>query len=242
MLCLYHVQPNSKFTLTCDASGYAVGCVLSQSFGGNDIPIGFGSCVLSKAKRSYSTIEREILAIVWGVKKFRTYLLGKKFTIKTYHNPLKYLMEFKDAHNRRSRWLMTLMDYAFDIEYVPGQQNIVAYGLCRSILAIDNPSFVENLSNQQKADHDIQQVVMKLDINSSAHLTHGAKELWKHRQYPRVNNGISVDAMRKTRNIRFVVPKAAIHLIILKCTILIHVTLESKTRWMSLNAHSFGLT
>jgi len=69
------------FILTCDASGYAIGGVLSQGFIGKDLPILYTSRVLNSAEQNYSTIEKECLAIVYCVNYFRPYLYGRKFTI-----------------------------------------------------------------------------------------------------------------------------------------------------------------
>src|SRR5699024_6537812 len=64
-----------EFILTTDASQFAIGSVLSQGEIGKDLPISFASRVLNKAEQHYSTIERELLSIVWSVKHFRPYLL-----------------------------------------------------------------------------------------------------------------------------------------------------------------------
>ncbi|KII60525.1 Retrovirus-related Pol polyprotein from transposon 17.6 [Thelohanellus kitauei] len=100
---LTHLKPDSKIILRCDPSGKALGGVISQLIDGKELPISFASRVSTKAEMNYSTFEREILVIVFGVRKFRTYLLGRDFVIQTDHNPLKYIMGFNDAHNRKSR-------------------------------------------------------------------------------------------------------------------------------------------
>ena len=73
--------------MTTDASGGAIGAVLSQEEGGDDRPIAFASRSLCDAETRYSTIEKEFLAIVWAVKNFRPYLLGRHFKIYTDHQP-----------------------------------------------------------------------------------------------------------------------------------------------------------
>ena len=74
---------NKPFLLTTDASGDALGAVLSQGPPGGDRPIAYASRSLNSAERNYSTIERELLAMVWATKNFRSYLLGRKFIIYT---------------------------------------------------------------------------------------------------------------------------------------------------------------
>jgi hypothetical protein len=78
------------FVLTTDASHYAVGSILSQGDIGNDKPIAFASRTLNKAEINYSTVEKELLAIVWSRKHIRPYLLGRTFTVVTDHK-LGYL-------------------------------------------------------------------------------------------------------------------------------------------------------
>ena len=85
-----------KFILTTDASGEGVGAVLSQGEIGKDFPIAFASRSLNKAERNYSTTEKELLAIVWGVRYFRPYLYGTKFTIVTDHKPLTWIVSVKE--------------------------------------------------------------------------------------------------------------------------------------------------
>ena len=68
-----------EFVLTTDASGIALGAVLSQGEIGKDLPVGYASRVLNDAERKYSVTDQEALAVVWGVEYFRPYLYGKKF-------------------------------------------------------------------------------------------------------------------------------------------------------------------
>jgi len=79
------------FNLTCDASNYAIGCILSQGPIGKDLPIAFASRTLNKAEINYNTAEKELTSIVWGIKVFRPYLFGQHFNIITYHRALVWL-------------------------------------------------------------------------------------------------------------------------------------------------------
>jgi hypothetical protein len=73
----------SPFIVTSDASGFAVGAILSQGKIGQDKPIVFASRTLNPAEQNYSTIERELTAIVWACKHFKPYLFGRHFIIVT---------------------------------------------------------------------------------------------------------------------------------------------------------------
>lgn len=69
----------TQFLLSTDASGYAIGAVLSQDEIGQDKPIAYASRSLNRAEINYSTIHRELLAVVWTVHHFRPYLYGLQF-------------------------------------------------------------------------------------------------------------------------------------------------------------------
>ena len=118
---------NKKFVLTTDASNVALGAVLSQC----GKPICYASRTLNNHEKNYSTIERELLAIVWAAKYFRPYLFGNKFLVNTDHQPLKWLASLKEPNSRLSRWKIMLAEYEFDIEYVKGKDNKVADFLSR---------------------------------------------------------------------------------------------------------------
>lgn len=122
---------NEEFILTTDASKYAIGAVLSQGPVKNSLPIAYASRTLNPAETRYSTIERELLAIVWAVKHFRPYLFGKKFTIITDHQPLKWLFSSKDPSSRLVRWRLKLEEYQYEIVYKPGRLNSNADALSR---------------------------------------------------------------------------------------------------------------
>ena len=80
------------FVLECDASGEGIGAVLMQ----RGHPIVFESRKLSQPERLYSIYDKEMLAIMHALTKFRQYLVGNKFVVKTNHNSLKYFLEQKE--------------------------------------------------------------------------------------------------------------------------------------------------
>ncbi|CAK1585339.1 unnamed protein product [Parnassius mnemosyne] len=87
---------SNEFILQTDASDLAVGAVLCNK---NRKPIAYASRPLNKAEKNYPVIEKELTAILWAVKYFRTYLFGRAFTIMTDHKPLVYLFGMKDPSN-----------------------------------------------------------------------------------------------------------------------------------------------
>ena len=89
VLCLPDV--NKPFILQTDASADGIGAILLQEVNGVKHPVAFASKRLLPRQRNFSTIERDALAIVWGVQKFQNYLMGVHFTLETDHHPLQYL-------------------------------------------------------------------------------------------------------------------------------------------------------
>jgi hypothetical protein len=124
------------FVLTCDASGYAVGAILSQGKIGHDKPICFASRTLNKAEQNYSTIEKELTAIVWACRHFRPYLLGRTFTIVTDHKSLTWMFSVKDPSSRFLRWRLLLEEFDYSIEYKAGKKNVNADALSRNPIVL----------------------------------------------------------------------------------------------------------
>ena len=120
-----------EFILTTDASNFAIGAILSQITQSQDLPIAYASRTLNRAESNYSTIERELLAIIWAVKHFRPYLYGRRFKIISDHKPLLRLFNFKDPSSRLFRWRLKLEEHDFTVEYRPGKKNGNADALTR---------------------------------------------------------------------------------------------------------------
>lgn len=123
---------DQPFILTTDASDFALGAVLSQGKIGFDKPVAYASRTLSDTETRYSTIEKELLAIVWAVKYFRPYLYGRKFTIYTDHRPLTWLMSLKDPNSKLTRWRLKLAEFDYNVIYKKGSQNTNADALSRA--------------------------------------------------------------------------------------------------------------
>lgn len=122
---------SKQFILTVDASQIACGAVLSQNHGDKDLPIAFASKTFTKADKNKTTIERELIAIHWGIKHFRPYLYGTPFLVKSDHRPLSYLFSLKDPTSKLSRIRLDLAEYNFTVEYLKGKHNVCADALSR---------------------------------------------------------------------------------------------------------------
>ena len=140
------------FHVYCDASAVAVGSALCQPCGdeGRDYPIAFASRQLNPAERNYTTTERECLAMVFSVKKFRHYLLLNKVVFFVDHMAIKYLVNKADLSGRLARWVLLLEEFDYKVLHKPGKKHLRADHLSRlegepSTIAIDDSLVDENL-------------------------------------------------------------------------------------------------
>lgn len=115
----------------------ALGAILSQGIVGSDKPISYASRTLNESELNYSTIEKELLAIVWATKYFRPYLFGRKFKIITDHKPLQWLMNVKEPNSRLTRWRLKLSEYNYTVIYKKGKSNTNADALSRIELHVE---------------------------------------------------------------------------------------------------------
>lgn len=129
---------SKDFILTTDASNFALGAVLSQGQIGNDKPICYASRTLNTSETNYSTIEKELLAIVWATRYFRPYLFGRKFKIVTDHRPLTWIMGLKEPNSKLVRWRLKLEEFEYEIVYKKGTQNTNADALSRIKVDLNN--------------------------------------------------------------------------------------------------------
>ena len=118
-----HPQDNGHFILDCDASEVSIGAVLSQVQNNMERVIAYGSKSLSKAEYNYCVTDRELLAVRYFTEYYRCYLLGQEFTVRTDHQALKWLFTMKQPKNRVARWIESLSEFHFTIEYRAGEKH-----------------------------------------------------------------------------------------------------------------------
>ncbi|XP_026731607.1 uncharacterized protein K02A2.6-like [Trichoplusia ni] len=147
---LMHYSAELPLVLTADASGVGVGAVLSQVTAAGERPVAYASRSLTSAERNYSQIDREALAIIYGIRKYHQYLYGRKFILRTDHKPLTYIFGDKVgipvmSASRLQRWAVLLSGYNYDIEYVSSKKNC-ADALSRLPSKVTNDSAVKEVT------------------------------------------------------------------------------------------------
>ena len=145
---LVHFDPEKELYLQCDASAYGVGVVLSHRIEGRDRPIAFSSKSLTQAQRNYSQLEKEGLAIIYGLRRFHHYLYGRTFTIITDHKPLLGIFGEKKllpdrAAARVQRWALELACYSYRLQF----RRTEDHGNCDALSRLPQLSTIEDADN-----------------------------------------------------------------------------------------------
>ncbi|KAF8413570.1 hypothetical protein HHK36_001561 [Tetracentron sinense] len=175
---------NKEFIVECDASGCGLGAVLVQE----GRPVAFASKALSAKSLGFSTYEKELLAVVFAVTKWRPYLIGRHFKIKTDHLSLK--LQQRITTPLQHKWLTKLMGYDFDLNYRSGKENIVADALSRQhenttqmismLMVISMPisDWMIAIQKEWENDADLQRLIEDLKREPMTHPGYS----WTHDQ------------------------------------------------------------
>lgn len=121
------------FEVHCDASNVAIGAVLLQKVDLEYKVIAYASRVLSHTERNYTTTEKECLAVIFALEKWRPYVQGQRTVVKTDHSSLTWLQNIKNPAGRLARWLARLSPYDICITYTKGKENVVPDALSRAV-------------------------------------------------------------------------------------------------------------
>lgn len=188
---------NKQFKLTTDASNIAIGGVLSQS----DRPIAYYSRTLNSAEKNYSTIEKELLAILACTKHFRPYLYGQNFIIETDHNPLVWLYKIKEPNSRLIRWKLKLEEFNFQIVYKKGKDNKVADALSRVEInnkeTEDTESMVPNIDELPELTNEDLDQILNSQIDNPQAISNVINEL--ENDGPQADNNSNLETVHSTQ-------------------------------------------
>lgn len=196
---LRQADETKPYILKTDASSYALGAVLVQGEKEDEHPVEYASRLLTAAEKNYSTTEREALAVIWALNKFRAYVEGHPVTVVTDHQALKWLMNLKSPAGRLARWALQLQTFnIINITYQPGKLNTVADALSRPPCCEDNTiceicsvivdmptRSVKEIREEQMKDDRIQKIIGALEE------TKGKEDAvyWSNKGYL-MNNGM----------------------------------------------------
>ena len=162
---------NKVFTIETDASGVGIGAVLQQE----GHPIAFLSKTLSPKHQALSTYEKEFLAVLLALEKWRGYLLDRHFKIKTDHFSLKYLLGQRLTTPFQTKWLPKLLGFDYEISYKSGSENVVADALSRVTSGAELNSVVltsiasdllQQVKNSWEQDEKLKAVIQQIQDNS----------------------------------------------------------------------------
>lgn len=164
---------SKEFVVETDASGYRIGVVLMQ----DSHPLVHMSKALSDAHLSLPIYEKEMLVIVKAIEKWRPYLIGRHFIIKTNHQPLKYLMEQRISTPSQQKWVAKLMGYDYTIVYKCGKENLAADALSRCptsptlhlLTTTITSDFLDRVKTSYTYDGHLSQLVHQLQHNPLSH-------------------------------------------------------------------------
>jgi len=124
-------RDEGMFTVDSDASSVGIGAVLSQQQEGREVVIAYASRALSEAEKYYDVTRKELLAVVFALKTFKQYVLGRKFVIRTDHSALQLLRKTPEPMGQQARWLTFIELFDFEIQHRSGARHGNADGLSR---------------------------------------------------------------------------------------------------------------
>ena len=154
-----YVAPTAQLELHTDASNIAIGAVLTQFRDDRPYPVEYYSRIIQQSEKNYSPTEKELLAVHDAILKFRHYLIGRQFTVKTDHRPLLGILNSKATvfGPRWTRRLLQIAEFTFDVQWVPGRENVFPDYLSRMAAAITiSPHEIKEL---QADDASVQSVL-----------------------------------------------------------------------------------
>lgn len=182
---LYHPNLSSDWHVSVDASEYGLGAHLFQIVENQQRTVAWASRLLLPRETRYHSNEKEVLACIFALTRWRIYLLGCHFTIHTDNRVLTYIKSCRLLSPRISRWALALQEYDFSVEFLPGKNNIIADALSRDAFTIpessDSRCFkilstiklpldfqrkLKSFSKLQREDKKLADIISQLEVDS----------------------------------------------------------------------------
>ncbi|PNY04175.1 hypothetical protein L195_g000590 [Trifolium pratense] len=167
---------DKEFVIETDASGRGIGAVLMQE----ERAIAYMSQTLSNRAQNKSVYEREHVAIVIAIQKWRPYLLGRHFKVRTDQKSLRFLTEQKVMGEEQHKWISKLLGYDFEMKYKPGKENSAADALSRQMqyatFSTVQCEAWEGFEAEVQADEKLKQIVQDLVVDPSSHTGYKLKK------------------------------------------------------------------
>src|SRR6202522_491591 len=176
-MCKDLVLTTPDFTKTfigeCDVSGNGIGVVLMQE----GRPMAFESRPLKGKDLHKPIYEKEMMAILHALKKWRPYLTGRHFKVKTDHDSLKCFLEQRLSSEEQKKWVTKILGYDFEIVYKKGKQNVVADALSRKdedveaffcAISIIQPDWIIEARDEWKTQKKVWTLIERLQQDSCA--------------------------------------------------------------------------
>lgn len=178
------------FALQADASGLGLGAALTQEINGEEKVIAYASRALRGPELNYSTTEKECLAVIFGLRKFKPYIEGYHVVVITDHQSLKWLRNIPNPTGRIARWIMEMQQYDLEIRYRKGNQHTVPDALSRNTKVTEVGACELDYSEQE--DAWINKVKRGIDTNPAKYpdFTVKGERLYRHiwpRRVPRAS-------------------------------------------------------
>ena len=175
-------RDQGTFILDTDASNTGLGAVLSQVQNDVEVVLAYGSRLLSRAEQNYCVTKRELLAVVFGLKLYKQYLLGRHFVLRTDHSALGWLRRTPEPLAQQARWLSFIESFSpFTIVHRPGVRHGNADALsrrtvpCRQCTHCDEHELLPRIATVTSGDvpnddsqiYDNEQTVLKQSLGAN---------------------------------------------------------------------------
>jgi hypothetical protein len=161
--------------LEADACGYGVGAVLMQ----NNRPIAYMSKAIGPKAAGMSTYDKEALAIIESLKRWKHYFAGSTLIIRTDQQSLRYIQDQKLTEGIQHKLLVKLLDYDYKVEYKKGRENKAADALSRvdhsiqaNAITVVTPAWVTEVQDSYREDDQCKELLAKLSIDPQAEINY----------------------------------------------------------------------